>query len=251
MSLPLPTTPALNVPDHPSEHPVITVAPSWRWDFALRLPLVGWGGFVVTGNLSVIFQQVADWSKSSGDSERWLAIAGGLANILFFALIVVFTLRRLPPIRQYADLTPKILGFAGAFLTLALIPFAAKPVDPLLSALSTGMVVIGLVMAALALRGLNTAFSVLPEARVLVTTGPYALVRHPLYVCEEIAIIGIAIKALSTATVIIVCLHLAIQFARIRYEENILRAAFPEYPAYEQRVPRFFPRIQRGRASQA
>jgi protein-S-isoprenylcysteine O-methyltransferase Ste14 len=80
------------------------------------------------------------------------------------------------------------------------------------------------------------------EARRMVTNGPYALVRHPLYVCEEIALIGILIQVISPAALIIAITHGLLQFRRILNEEKLLRATFPEYEGYAARTPRLIPR---------
>ena len=41
---------------------------------------------------------------------------------------------------------------------------------------------------------LGKSFSIMPEARKLVTGGPYACARHPLYTVEIITIIGTALQ---------------------------------------------------------
>jgi protein-S-isoprenylcysteine O-methyltransferase Ste14 len=41
---------------------------------------------------------------------------------------------------------------------------------------------------------LGRSISILPQARQLVTSGPYAFVRHPLYLGEMTAMLGIAMQ---------------------------------------------------------
>jgi protein-S-isoprenylcysteine O-methyltransferase Ste14 len=77
----------------------------------------------------------------------------------------------------------------------------------------------------------------------LVTTGPYARVRHPLYT----AMFGYALSlALVTANWIFVILTLAIIFglaARVSREEQMMIEAFgEEYRAYMHTTGRFFPK---------
>ena len=74
------------------------------------------------------------------------------------------------------------------------------------------------------------------EARRLVTSGPYSLVRHPVYLCEEIAIVGTLLQFLSPATIAIFAVHVCIQFQRMRNEERVLRQAFSDYTEYEART---------------
>jgi protein-S-isoprenylcysteine O-methyltransferase Ste14 len=47
---------------------------------------------------------------------------------------------------------------------------------------------------------LGRSFSVVPQARGLVRGGPYSFVRHPLYLAEEIALLGILLQFYSLAT---------------------------------------------------
>jgi protein-S-isoprenylcysteine O-methyltransferase Ste14 len=82
------------------------------------------------------------------------------------------------------------------------------------------------------------------EARRLVTKGPYAIVRHPLYICEEIAILGVLIPVISPLAVLIVLVHALLQLRRMLNEEKVLRATFSEYEDYAARTPRLIPRLR-------
>lgn len=74
------------------------------------------------------------------------------------------------------------------------------------------------------------------------TPGPYAYVRHPLYV-------GWFMAFWATPTMTVTHLIFAVVttlyiLAAVRLEERDLSAALPEYAAYRQVVPRFFPRLR-------
>jgi protein-S-isoprenylcysteine O-methyltransferase Ste14 len=44
---------------------------------------------------------------------------------------------------------------------------------------------------------LGRSFSVMPEARRLVTNGPYSVIRHPVYLGEAVALAGVTSQYLS------------------------------------------------------
>jgi protein-S-isoprenylcysteine O-methyltransferase Ste14 len=79
---------------------------------------------------------------------------------------------------------------------------------------------------------LGRSFSIVPQARELVTSGRYAIVRHPLYLAEELAIVGIFLQYASPFLLPLLLLHLFLQIQRIRYEERVLERVFPEYTTY-------------------
>ena len=64
--------------------------------------------------------------------------------------------------------------------------------------------------------------AVLPEARGLVTTGAYRLVRHPLYLGEFVAMFGAMLPLLAPLTVSIFALFSLLQATRMVLEERVL-----------------------------
>jgi protein-S-isoprenylcysteine O-methyltransferase Ste14 len=108
---------------------------------------------------------------------------------------------------------------------------------------STLLVLFGSAAAVIALLRLGRSFSVMAEARRLVTSGPYRFVRHPLYLAEELAIIGIFVQFLSFSTALILAVQIAFQLRRMHNEEVILAANFPQYAAYRQKTARLIPGI--------
>ena len=75
------------------------------------------------------------------------------------------------------------------------------------------------------------------------TDGPYAIVRHPLYLVEEIAILGIFLQYRSWPAALVMLVHFTLQVERMRHEEQVLTEAFPEYTAYARRTSRIIPGI--------
>jgi len=82
----------------------------------------------------------------------------------------------------------------------------------------------------------------------LVTTGPYALCRHPLYACSLLGALGLG---LTTRSVLLCAIVLLLIAALVVYaaacEEQFLADAFPnEFSAYTQATPnKWWPRMKR------
>ena len=84
------------------------------------------------------------------------------------------------------------------------------------------------------------------HASLLVTSGPYAYVRHPLYVSNLLLTIGIACLTGWWWTVLACVLYWVVVYRRIiGAEEAFLRATFgPAFDAYCRTVPPLLPRLQ-------
>jgi len=79
----------------------------------------------------------------------------------------------------------------------------------------------------------------------LTTTGPYAYSRNPLYLGTLIMAIGFVVAAWNALIALAASLiFVFIYFPVMRWEEDYLRAHFPEFSIYAQSVPRFLPRMK-------
>jgi protein-S-isoprenylcysteine O-methyltransferase Ste14 len=78
----------------------------------------------------------------------------------------------------------------------------------------------------------------------LVTTGPYRLVRHPLYTAGSMLWLGILLATTLWVLLFVFIPGLCLLVWRTRTEEANLAARFgDEYRAYAERTGRFFPRL--------
>src|SRR5260370_487044 len=89
---------------------------------------------------------------------------------------------------------------------------------------------------------LGRCFGIFPEVRGLVQRGPYRWVRHPVYLGEIIASVGILVTRPHILTLALLVAFIALQYWRTAFEERALTAAFPNtYPVYRAHVPRLVP----------
>jgi len=162
---------------------------------------------------------------------------------MFVALALIFLAIRRPPRAKAKGLIPRISAFAGAYLMVAVVWLPPQPIDVMLSFISLALILGGVCFSIVALSHLGRSFSLMPEARQLVTDGPYAVVRHPLYLGEAFSTLGLMLQYLSPLAVAIVALQLAFQLQRIKNEERVLGSLFPEYHAYRTRTARLVPGV--------
>jgi len=181
-----------------------------------------------------------------------LELASRLASLAFVVLIVGLTIFRLKPVKSAEGLEPRISALLGTGLSIGMSMLPRVDLDVSLQIVSLVLNLVGWMLSAYVLLWLGRAFSVMAQARRLVTSGPYAIVRHPLYLSEEIAVIGIALNHISIEAAVVLAVQWLFQLRRMANEEKVLRAAFPEYDAYANRtpkvIPRFFPKLKLGHA---
>jgi len=133
--------------------------------------------------------------------------------------------------------------------------FAVSPaIDGAIAAAAVLLAAASVSMAVSAIRTLGSQWSVgarLIEGHELVTRGPYALVRHPIYT----ALFGLLLATGLVASLWIALPPAVVFFAagsaqRMRVEDRLLRDLFgATFDAYAARVPAFIPRLSGRRLS--
>ena len=106
-----------------------------------------------------------------------------------------------------------------------------------------GLVILGGLINLIGLLTLRRAFTIMTEARALVTTGIFGRMRHPLYTGHFIMFFGSLLLRLHGYTVIMYLLFAAGQVVRAKIEERKLTQVFPEYAEYIKGTGMFWPKI--------
>lgn len=138
-------------------------------------------------------------------------------------LLVVFGPRSFPGIPEWNASYLRIASLAGAVLMVSGV---------LLSA--TGVVTLG--------RNL-TPLPIPKQNAVLVVTGAYRIVRHPIYSGIICIAFGWGVWLGSWLTIGYALLILAFFDSKSRFEERLLDEKFPDYDAYRKRVRKLLPFI--------
>jgi protein-S-isoprenylcysteine O-methyltransferase Ste14 len=164
------------------------------------------------------------------------ALSGGALCIMAALLLV-----RKEALLKSSRRREQLVAVIGTF---AIIPLGAFPrtwdADWLLELTSIGFI-LAYCWIVWALLTLRDSISVFPEARQLITRGPYGLVRHPLYAAYFVTYILVLIPHFSAVALALTIVGISAEVLRSRYEERVLRTAFPEYGAYAKRVRAFVP----------
>lgn len=113
--------------------------------------------------------------------------------------------------------------------------------NPMLIAVGSVLWLAGAVLVLWPLWYMRRSFSIEPAARDLVTAGPYRLARHPIYATQILMFSGFTLVHATLVHIAVLIAWLAVLSLRVRYEERVLSAEYPEYERYRSRVGAFGP----------
>lgn len=182
----------------------------------------------------------------------WLIPAIWTAWMLYW-LVAAFTAK---PVRRRESIASRLSHYIPLLLAIALLispRFAGRALDthflPRSRALfwiGTALLIAGLLFAVAARRHLGGNWSgsvTLKQNHTLTRTGPYRIVRHPIYTGLLLAIFGSGVVALGEWRGVVALALVTAAFVRkVQIEEQFLREQFgEEYVRYRQEVAALIP----------
>jgi protein-S-isoprenylcysteine O-methyltransferase Ste14 len=170
--------------------------------------------------------------------ERWSLVVLLACETLTMGLLVFAREARL------RDMSP-MAATATLLATSYFVFFNLSPGRHLVpEAAAVTLQALGMAWQAWAKLTLGRSFGLLPAHRGVVTSGPYALVRHPIYLGYLVAHIGFLLANFSGRNAVVLAVLYGLQVTRMVLEERVLYGASAEYRAYTQRVRwRFVPGV--------
>ncbi len=219
-------------PKQPQSFAILARVASSLWFILLAVLL--WRGLMST--IYAVPLHAADFSD-------WSPVVSHFCTLAFYITLGWLMLVRPHALARQNGVVPKIVAFTGTYAVWMMPILPQGHHTSSLQIVSAAITLAGSLSIVWSVLYLGRSFSIVPQARKLVISGPYRIVRHPLYVAEEIAIIGVALQYEWYAALPFLAMHIALQLRRMGYEESLLRAVFPDYEAYAQRTARLIPGI--------
>ena len=190
--------------------------------------------------------------------EYWVYLVNGIygtpllslsvtaLSALYMTFVALILLLARKPLARYETLMPNLLAVIAGFGIYCFGLLTPAETRPMGLYLPLTLLAAGVAIVLWSLSYLRRAFSVVPQARTVIRTGPYAYIRHPMYVGNILTITGLGLL-LSTPVALVLSLVIsALQVCRARYEDRLLSSTFVDYGAYMSQVNAFIPRL-RGR----
>jgi len=228
---------------HPSSLPEtpelseLSPLPRFDWGRLIAVPL---SGAMLALNIGSIISW--PWGEQSG-LDTALGFIARVAVCAFWVLVVAAYLRRRPAIATSASPAAYAAALAASFLPFAFPLLGYRATNRTVVALADLLLTAGTGFTVWGIRHLDRSFSIVPQARAVVSSGPYRVVRHPLYAGELAAALGLALLV-GTAWAFIVWLALvALQLYRTRHEERVLTAHLTGYAAYAAQTGLLIPGV--------
>lgn len=185
-----------------------------------------WADRVEKYSLAILFLMLLTRMQNTVPTEA------SFINLLYLLdqlIVLTFCLIRRPAIRMSTSVVDWSVAFAASFLPLMVVPASGEPLVPL--SVAAGLLLFGTGVHLWAKLVMRRSFGVVAAQRVIKVSGPYRIVRHPMYTGYILTEIALLLAGPNAWNVLIIVLVWALQLVRINREERFLSHQ-PDYDAY-------------------
>jgi protein-S-isoprenylcysteine O-methyltransferase Ste14 len=210
-------------------------------DVASRTPRMDFGRLLMVPLVVGLLALNVNGIIASGLQLDLVDLAGAVLTAGFYALVLWAYARRSPARATRHHWPSHVAAIVASWLVFAfpLLPHGAHGAT--VGVAADVFLLCGSAWSLWSLRTLGRSFSVLAQARTIVTAGPYRLVRHPLYFGELVGAVGLSLKVFSVWSVITWTALVGLQLYRSAQEERVLDDTLGEYGSYRSRTKRLIP----------
>ena len=216
---------------------------SSAYDWAMRCPIMIYYSLMLVRDLRAFVHQVEldPTAFEQFDVAILAATLGRISQWMFIFLFAIQPLFRLRAIAKSEEILPRLTALIAVCAPLMFMQLERASPNVAFDLSAVVLILTANVMVVVTISFLGRSLSVMPEARRLVETGPYGIVRHPLYLCELLGFCGITLLYRSLPAFALLLATIALQVARARWEEGVLARTFPEFAAYRARTSFLIP----------
>jgi protein-S-isoprenylcysteine O-methyltransferase Ste14 len=177
---------------------------------------------------SLFIAAIPSPGRFNTDLANWIWIAGAV-------LMGVFCLVRSAP-QTSATNVSSLVATAGMIVAPFLMVRTASSTIGLVKGGALAFELLGVALIQVSRLYMGRSFGLLPANRGIVTSGPFAMVRHPIYLGWLLLSVGYVFTYPAVRNVVAILVSVPFMIWRIEQEEALLENDLV-YAAYHKRVP--------------
>lgn len=193
------------------------------------------------GQLRALWGLVSPGRTPADAMTFWASLAYQGLLVVYLSLVVALFVIRFEPVRKADSYRARLIAQVGAFLLTGVAILPRRSLGSGTDLAASFLLLLGMGITLAALMYLGRCFSIMPEIRGLVLSGPYRWVRHPMYLGEFLSGLGLVLASLSWTSVALYAGFVWLQVERMNYEETGLARHMDAYRPYLRTTRRVIP----------